>query len=67
MSPDHMPDLHWKLANMSHTTSIGYTELMSTAISIHYVAVEALNHTKGDECGEWCETVFGYQGISLMK
>ena len=52
MNPDHIPDLHWKLASTYHTTSIGYTEPMST-VSIHYVAVE----TKSNKCGEWCGTV----------
>ena len=57
MNPDHIPDLHWKLANTYRATSIGYTELMSTTVSIHYVAVETLNYTKGNKCGEWCGTV----------
>ena len=39
MNPDHIPDLHWKLANTYHTTSIGYTEPLSTTISTRYVAV----------------------------
>ena len=30
MNPDYIPDLHWKLANTYHTTSIGYTEPLST-------------------------------------
>ena len=38
MNPDHIPDLHWKLANTYHTTSIGYTEPLSTTISIHYIS-----------------------------
>ena len=46
MNPDHIPDLHRKLANTYHTTSIGYMELISTTISIPYIAVETLNHTK---------------------
>ena len=57
MNPDHIPDLHWKLANTYHNTSIGYTEPMSTTISIHYVTVETLNYTKSNKCGEWCGTV----------
>ena len=36
MNPDHIPDLHWKLANTYHTTSIGYTEpLSTTVVSVH--------------------------------
>ena len=27
MNPDYIPDLHWKLANTYHTTSIGYAEM----------------------------------------
>ena len=52
MNPDHIPDLHWKLANTYHTTSIGYTELISTTISIHYAAVETLSYTKGNKYGK---------------
>ena len=57
MNPDHIPDLHWKLANTYHNTSMGYMELISTTVSIHYIAVETLNHTKSNKCGEWCGAV----------
>ena len=57
MNPDHIPDLHWKLANTYHTTSIGYTEPLSTTISVHYITVETLNYTNSNKCGEWCRTV----------
>ena len=57
INPDHILDLHWKLANTYNTTSIGYNELMSTTIAVHYVAVETLSYTKGNKCGEWCGTV----------
>ena len=56
MNPDHIPDLYWRLASTYHTTSIGYTELVST-ISVHYVTVETLNYTKSNKHGEWCGTV----------
>ena len=56
MNPDHILDLHWNLANTYHTTSIGYTELL-TSVSIHYVTVETLSYTKSNKCGEWCGTV----------
>ena len=56
MNRDHIPDLHWRLASTYHTTSIGYTEPMST-ISMHYVTVETLNCTKSNKCGEWYGTV----------
>ena len=57
MNPDHISDLHWKLANTYQTTSIGYTEPLSTTVSVHYVTVETLSHAKGNKCGEWCGTV----------
>ena len=57
MNPDHILDLHWKLANTYHTTSIGYTEPLSTTVSVHYVTVETLSYAKSNKCGEWCRTV----------
>ena len=55
MNPDHILDLHWKLASTYHTTSIRYTEPMSTTVTIHYVAVETLSYTKSNKCGECVE------------
>ena len=57
MNPDHILDLHWKLANTYHTTSIEYIELLLTTVSVHYVAVETLSYAKSNKCGEWCGTV----------
>ena len=57
MNPGHILDLHWKLVNTYHTTSIGYSEPLSTTISIHYVIVETLSYTKDNKSGEWCRTV----------
>ena len=56
-NPDHIPDLHWKLANTYHTTSIGCTEPLSTTVAIHHVAVETISNAKSNKCGEWCGTV----------
>ena len=53
MNPDHILDLHWKLANTYHTTNIGYTEQLSTTVFIHHVAVETLSYAKNSKCGEW--------------
>ena len=54
MNPDHILDLHWKLANTYHTTNIGYIEPLSTTVSVHNVTVETPSHAKGNKCGEWC-------------
>ena len=56
INPDYIPDLHWKLANTNHTTSIGYAEMQHTTVSIHYVTVDTLNYARGDTCREWCGT-----------
>ena len=56
MNPDHIPNLHWKLANTHHTTSIGHSETIPTTISVHIITVETLSYAKGDNCGEWCRT-----------
>ena len=57
MNPDYIPDLHWRLANTYHTTSIGYTEPLTTIVSIRYVAVETLSYANSSKCGEWYGTV----------
>ena len=54
MNPDHIPDLHWNLAHMYHTTSIGYADTQNTVVSTHYIDVETLSYARGDRCGDWC-------------
>ena len=66
MNPDHIPDLHWRLASTNHTTSIGYTEPMST-VSVHNVAVELLNYAKSDKCGERCETILDTKTLTSQS
>ena len=56
MNPDHIPDLHWNLADTFHTTSIGHTDTQNTVVSAHYIDVETLSHARGDRCGDWCGT-----------
>ena len=53
MNPDHILDLHWNLANMYHTTNIGYIDTQNTVISTHYIDVETLSYAKGDRCEDW--------------
>ena len=54
MNPDHIPDLHWNLADTYHTTGIGQTNTQNTVVSAHYIDVETLSHARGDRCGDWC-------------
>ena len=56
MNPDHIPDLHWNLADTYHTTSIGHNDTQNTVVSVHYIDVETLSHARGDRCGDWCGT-----------
>ena len=53
---DYIPDLHWKLANTYHTTSIGYAETQCTTISVHYIAVDSHNNARSSMNEEWCGT-----------
>ena len=53
MNPDYIPDLHWNLANMFHTTNIGYVDTQNTVISTYYIDVETLSYAKGDRCEDW--------------
>ena len=66
MNPDHILDLHWKLADTYHSTSIGYTELLTT-VSIHYVTMETLSHAKNNKCGEWCGTVLNTKTLTSQR
>ena len=54
MNPDHIPDLHWNLANTYHTTSIGLTDTQNTVVSAHYINVETLSCARGNRYGDWC-------------
>ena len=53
MNPDHIPDLHWNLANTYHTTNIGYVDIQNTVVSTHYIDLETLSYAKGDKCTDW--------------
>ena len=39
INPDLIPDLHWKLANMYHTTNIGQAEIGNMMISVHDITL----------------------------
>ena len=54
MNPDHIPDLHWKLANTYHTTNIGQSEIRCTTISVHNITVKTFSCAMGDKCIKWC-------------
>ena len=43
INPDYIPDLHWKLANTYHTTSIGNTEMQHTTVSVQYITMETFS------------------------
>ena len=43
ISPDQIPDLHWKLANTYHTTEIGQIEVNNA--SIHKITINTLTCT----------------------
>ena len=53
MKPDKIPDLHWKLTTMYHTTNIG---LQISDVSTHCVDVDGISHAGGNRYGKWCGT-----------
>ena len=53
MNPDHVPNLHWNLANTYYTTNIGYGDTQNTVVSTHYIDMETLSYARGDRCDDW--------------
>ena len=43
INPDHIPELHWKLADTYHTTNIGQTEVKDN--TIHDITLNTLTYT----------------------
>ena len=56
INPDLVPNLHWKLPNTYHTTSIGHVETQNSTVFVLYINAETLSYARGDKCGEWCRT-----------
>ena len=56
MNPDHIPGLHWNLADTYHTTNIGHVDTEITDVSAHCIDVETLSYAKRDKCGDLCGT-----------
>ena len=54
INPDKIPDLHWNLTNIYHTTNIGQTDSQTMWISTHCINVDTLSHAEGNKYGEWC-------------
>ena len=57
INSDYILDLYWKLTNTYHTTSIGYTEMQHTTVSVHYITMETFSSIRIETYGEWCRTV----------
>ena len=57
INPDQIPDLHWKLANMYHTTNIGQSEIGNTTITVHDITVKTFDYVcKTNLSTETCTT-----------
>ena len=48
MNPDKIPDLHWQLVSMYHTTNIGQFGLQISDMSTHGVDVNTISHVGGE-------------------
>ena len=53
LNPNHIQDLHWKLTNACHTTSIGQTIISSTTVA---VTVETIHITTGSNYNRQSKT-----------
>ena len=67
MKPDKIPDVHWKLTNMYHTTNIGQCRLQISDVSTHCVDVDSIIHTGGNKYGNWCGTTLNTDTITLQS
>ena len=67
MNPDHIPDLHWNLADTYCTTSIGHIDTQITDVSDHCIDVETLSYAKGDKCGDWYGTTLNTDTSTLQS
>ena len=67
MNPDKIPDLYWNLVDTYHTTDIGHIDPQTMCISTHYIDVDTISHTEGDQCGNWCGTTLNTDTIILQS
>ena len=54
LNPDEIPDLHWLLVNMYHTTNIGQLGLQTSDISTHGIDVDTTSHAGRNKYEDWC-------------
>ena len=53
LNTEKIPNLQWKLANSYHITNIDLTIPSTSVISIHYINIDTLSYSKGNECNLW--------------
>ena len=67
MNPNQVPDLHWKLANTYHTSTIGQSDIGCTTISVHDITVKLFSYAMGNKCIEWCRTSLNTKTITTQS
>ena len=67
MNLDKIPNLHWQLASMYHTTKIGQLEFQTSDISTPGVDVDTISHTGGNKYRNLCGTTLNTDTITSQS
>ena len=67
LNPDKIPDLHWQLVNMYHTTNIGQLGLQTSNISTHGIDVDTTSHAGRNKYEDWCGTTLNTDTITVQS
>ena len=65
MNPNQIPDLHWQLADMHHTTNIGRSELQISKMTTPSADVQTLSHAGGRKYENACEASLNMDTTTL--
>ena len=67
MNRDEIPNLHWKLTDIHHTTNIGHVGLQTSDVSTHCVYVNTISHAGENKYGNWCGTTLNTDTCTLQS
>ena len=65
MNPNKIPDLHWQLTDMYHTTNIGQSELQISNMITPSVDVHILSHAGGRKYENVCRATLNTDTTTL--
>ena len=65
MNPNQIPDLHWQIADMYHTTNIGQSELQISDMTTPSVDVQTLSDAGGRKYENASRAILNTDTITL--